>query len=156
RLVVLFSLATAACTAAAFGPYRGKGSGETTLARALLERLGPGGGVLGDRLFATYWLIAWAVARRAGGGFRLRAHRDREGRSRSSRRERALGRQDHLIVWQRPRRPEWMDEATYAQMPRSLRVRVVWRRLEVPGFRTREVTLVTTLADEREYAAEEL
>jgi Transposase DDE domain len=49
-----------------------------------------------------------------------------------------------------------MDEQTFAAMPAELRVRVVWRRVEVPGFRTREVTLVTTLLDEAAYPAFEL
>jgi putative transposase len=156
RLVVLFSLATACCTAAALGPYRGKGAGETTLARGLLDRLLPGEVLLGDRLFATYWLIAWVLARQADAVFRLHAHRCRDGNSRSSRLEQVLGVQDNLVVWRRPRRPEWMDEATYAAMPLELRVRIVWRRVAVPGFRVQEVALVTTLTDSGEYPAEEL
>jgi putative transposase len=156
RLVVLFSLATACCTNAAIGPYQGKGAGETTLARGLLDRLLPGEVLLGDRLFATYWLIAWVLARQADAVFRLHAHRGRDGNSRSSRLVQVLGVQDNLVVWQRPRRPEWLDEATYAQMPQQLRLRIVWRHVAVPGFRTEEVALVTTLTDAGEYAAEEL
>jgi hypothetical protein len=156
RLVVLFSLASACCTAAAIGPWQGKGSGETTLARGLLDRLRPGEVLLGDRLFATYWLIAWVLARHADCVFRLHAHRGRAGDSRSSRLVQALGVQDNLVVWQRPRRPAWMDEASYAQMPQELRLRIVWRQVHVPGFRTEEVALVTTLTDAGEYPAEEL
>jgi hypothetical protein len=32
-----------------------------------------------------------------------------------------LGSCDHLVTWQRPLRPAWMDEAIYAAMPRCLR-----------------------------------
>jgi hypothetical protein len=49
-----------------------------------------------------------------------------------------------------------MDEETYAQMPEELEVRVCWRRVEIPGFRTQEVTVVTTLLDAEEYPAEEV
>jgi hypothetical protein len=156
RLVVLFGLASAACLDVAFGPYSGKGAGETTLARLLLGGLAPRDVLLGDRIFATYWLIADVLARGADGVFRLHAHRRRDGSSRSSRLERKLGERDNLVVWKRPKRPEWMDEASYALMPEQLRVRVVWRRLEVPGFRTQEVEIVTTLTDAEAYPAAEL
>jgi putative transposase len=156
RLVVLFSLATAACIDCVFGPYRGKGSGETTLARSLLDDLAPGDVLLGDRLFGTYWMFAWLLGRRADGVFRLHAHRRRDGSSRSSRTQRQLGEQDNLIVWQRPKRPAWMDEGTYAAIQRQVVVRILWRRVEVPGFRTREVTLATTLLDASVDSAEGL
>jgi hypothetical protein len=153
RLVVLFGLATGACTAARSGPYSGKGSGEATLARRLLEGVAAGEVLLGDRIFATYWILAWLLARGADGVFRLHAHRTREGGTRSSRLERHVGECDNLLVWRKPKRPEWMDEQTHAAMPQELRVRVVWKRIEVPGFRTREVTLVTTLLDEAAHPA---
>jgi DDE family transposase len=156
RWVALFSLATAAVTGAAIGPWQGKQTGETTLARALLERLHPRDIVLGDRLFATYWLIAWILKRNADAVLRLHAHRCRDGKSRSSQLLRVLGDRDQVLVWRRPVRPKWMDEETYAQMPEELEVRVCWRRVEIPGFRTKEVTVVTTLLDEKEYAAEEI
>jgi hypothetical protein len=156
RLVALFGLATGACTDARFGPYRGKGSGETTLARSLLGSLGPGEVLLGDRVFATYWILGWLLARGCDGVFRLHAHRGREGGTRSSRLERRLGERDNLIVWRKPRRPEWMDEQTHAAMPAELWVRILWRRLAVRGFRTQELTLVTTLCDQAEYPASDL
>ena len=156
RLVVLFGLASAACLDARLGPYLGKGSGETTLARPLLQQLQPGEVLLADRIFATYWILAGVLATGADAVLRLHAHRQRDGGTRASRLERRLGEQDNLIVWLKPRRPEWMDEQTYSTMPQQLQLRIVWRRIEVPGFRTQEVTLVTTLRDESEYPAEQL
>lgn len=157
RLVVLFGLATAACLDAVFGAYSGKGSGETTLARLLLTQLCPRDVLLGDRLFASYWLIAQVLAQQADAVFRLHANRKRDGNSLSSRLERSLGPRDNLVVWTRPtKRPAWMDEATYASMPPELRVRIVWQRVEVPGFRVREVEVVTTLLDAEAYPAAEV
>lgn len=156
RLVVLFSLATAACLSGVFGPYRGKGCGETTLARSLLDDLAAGDVLLGDRLFGTYWMFAWLLGRQVDGVFRLHAHRRRDGSSRSSRTQRVLGEQDNLVVWRRPKRPGWMEEDTYATIQRQVVVRIVWRRVEVPGFRTQEITLATTLLDASVYSAEEL
>jgi Transposase DDE domain len=156
RWVALLSWATGACTAAAVGPYQGKQSGETSLARTLLQRLQAGAILLGDRLFATYWLIALTRQRQAHGVFRLHAHRQRNGNGQSSRLQGRLGHQDQLLLWKRPARPEWMDEATYQQMPTELLVRVCWRPVAIPGFRTEEVVVVTTLLDAEVYPAEEL
>lgn len=156
RLVVLFGLATAACLDVAFGAYSGKGAGETTLARLLLVLLARKDILLGDRLFATYWIIADVLGRGADCVFRLHAHRSRDGASRSSRLERRLGQRDNLVVWKRPKRPNWMDQASYDAMPKELRVRIVWQRLEVPGFRTQEIEIVTTLLDAEEYPAAEV
>ncbi len=157
RWVGLFSLATAACRDAQIGPYSGKGTGETTLARMVIERqVNPDNVVLGDRLFATYWMIAGVRVREADGLFRLHAHRDREGSKGASRLERRQGLSDNVLVWTKPKRPEWMTQEIYDSIPNELRVRVIWYRIEVPGFRVREITLVTTMLGAKEYPLEEL
>jgi putative transposase len=157
RWVGLFSLATAACLDAGIGPYSGKGAGETTLARPLIERHVKAGDVLlADRLFATYWVIADVLARGADGLFRLHAHRDREGCKGASRLERRQGISDNVLIWTKPKRPDWMSEETCEAMDSELRVRVIWHRIETPGFRVREITLVTTMLDAEEYPIEEL
>jgi hypothetical protein len=153
---VLFGLATAACLDVAFGAYSGKGAGETTLARLLLPLLAPKDVLLGDRLFATCWILADVLGRGADGVFRLHAHRSRDGGSTSSRLARRLGRCDNLVVWKRPERPDWMDPASYDAVPKELSVRIVWRRLEIPGFRTQEIEIVTTLLDAEAYPAQEV
>ena len=50
-------------------------------------------------------------------------------------------------------RPERMTEAEYRALPESIVVRELRYRIEVPGFRTQEVTLVTTLWDAELYPA---
>ena len=54
------------------------------------------------------------------------------------------------------RGPGWLNSAAYAALPESYLVRELRYRIEVPGFRTREVTLVTTLRDAVVYPAEAL
>jgi hypothetical protein len=56
RVAVLLSLATGACHDLAIAPYAGKGTGETTLLRAMYEALKPGDVVLADALFDNYFL----------------------------------------------------------------------------------------------------
>ena len=56
RVAVLLSLATGACHDLAIAAYAGKGTGETTLLRALYDSLKPGDVVLADALFDNYFL----------------------------------------------------------------------------------------------------
>jgi DDE family transposase len=68
-----------------------------------------------------------------------------------------LGHCDQLVEWFKPaRHPTWMSAEAYAVLPASLLVRELRYRIEQPGYRTREVTLVTTLLDPRAYPAEKL
>jgi hypothetical protein len=70
---------------------------------------------------------------------------------------RAYGLTDQLVEYFKPaRRPERMSAAEYQALPESIVVRELRYRIEVPGFRTREVTLVTTLVDAETYPADEL
>ena len=64
RLVTLLACGTRALLDAAFGPVRGKGTGEQALARALLGSLGPGMLLLADRNFYGYGL--WNAAAGTG------------------------------------------------------------------------------------------
>ena len=157
RWVGLFSLATAACCDAQIGPYSGKGCGETTLSRELIKRQVKSGDVtLGDRLFATFWVIADVQARGADGLFRLHAHRNREGKAGASRLERRQGVRDNVLVWTKPTRPDWMTQDVYNSIPNELRVRVIWHRIEIPGFRVHEITLVTTMCCAEDYSLVDL
>jgi hypothetical protein len=41
------------------------------------------------------------------------------------RRGRRLGQEDQLVVWQKPKRPDWLEEGVYAELPATLTVRQV-------------------------------
>jgi len=56
-----------------------------------------------------------------------------------------LGKGDHWVVWKRPEKPTWMDQATYEQMPLTLTLRQVEVQVDQPGFRTESLVVVTTL-----------
>jgi hypothetical protein len=66
RLVTLLACGTRALLDAAFGPVRGKGTGEQALARKLLGSLRPGMLLLADRNFYGYGL--WNAAAGTGAG----------------------------------------------------------------------------------------
>jgi putative transposase len=149
RVVVLLSLATAAAQGVALGPYQGKESGETALLRTLLDQLAPGTIVLADRYYCSYFMLALLQAQ--GVDAVLRLH---QCRASDFRRGRRLGVDDHLVVWYKPARPEWLDEATYAALPESMEVREIRKRITKPGYRVKQLTVITTLVDAATYDTE--
>lgn len=148
RAVVVFCLATGAALDAALGCYRGKRTGEAALLRHLAEAFEPGDVVLGDRSFGSFYELALWQARGVDAVVRL--HQARRADFRTGRR---LGPKDHVVVWGRPDRPAWLDDVTAASLPRTLAVREVAVRVTQPGFRTRQLVVVTTLLDADAYPA---
>jgi len=151
RTVVLLSLATAAACGVAVGPYKGKRTGEFALLRTLLDRFQPGDVFLGDCGFCAYFLLALLLSRNVD--VVVRQHQSRRTDFRQGQR---LGKEDHVVRWQRPSRPEWMDEETYAAMPKTLTVRELKVRVAIRGFRVRQLVVVTTLTDAQRYPKAEM
>jgi Transposase DDE domain len=142
RLVVLFSLAVGTALDAAFGPYRGKGTGELSLFRRLREQLAPDDVLVADRYYCTYWEVA--AARACGADVVLRRH-DRAALDFAAGAGR--GPQDRLACWRRPRRPDWMTEEEYKKIPECMMVRAVEVGVRQRGFRVRQFVVLTTLLD---------
>jgi hypothetical protein len=151
RMLVLISLATAAVCGVAVGPCQGKETGETALLRSLLDRFQPGDICLGDCCFSSYFMLALLLV--GGVDTVTRQHQRRRTDFRCGRR---LSQGDHVVTWQRPQRPDWMDEETYAQMPQTLEVREVQVEVAVRGFRVRQFIVVTTLTDAKQYPKAEI
>lgn len=151
RLVVLFSLASGLMHEVAMGPYAGKETGETALLRELLERLKAGDVLLADRYYCGWFLIA--LLQELGVDVVVRLHQLREANFQKGER---LGKGDHVVDWPRPQKPNWMDEAAYARMPASLRMREVEVRVAERGFRVQSLVVVTTLLDAKAFPADEL
>ncbi len=140
---------------------------------AILPLLMAGDVLVADRGFCSFAHLALLMAQGAHGVFRLhqkqivdftpgRAHArpgkraPKKGMPRS-RWIRAYGLMDHVVEYFKPvRRPEWMSEAEYAALPEVVMVRELRYRITAAGFRTQEVTLVTTLLDAEAYPAEAL
>lgn len=73
------------------------------------------------------------------------------------RKGRRLGSNDRLVVWPKSKRkPKYMSAAQWAQFPDEITVRVVRVKVAQKGFRTRELTLVTTLLDPILYPVAEI
>jgi putative transposase len=151
RLVVLVSLATAMVCDMALGPYAGKETGEPALFRELLEGVDPRTVLLADRYYCSYFLIALALLGRRD--FVVRLHQCRKTDFHTTKR---LGNGDHLVEWTRPQRPDWMNDAAYERIPKSITLRLVEVQVHEPGFRVESLMVVTTLADANEYPREEI
>jgi hypothetical protein len=69
----------------------------------------------------------------------------------------AVGVHDQLVTWFKPKtRPSWLTREALAALPEALVLREVRYRVGTPGFRAREITLVTTLLDAEAYRVSDL
>jgi Transposase DDE domain len=152
RWVVLISLATAAVQGLSYGPYLGKQTGEPALLRQMLHCLRRGDVLLADRFYCSYLLIALLGGR--GVDVVARKHQCRQTDYGQAQR---LGPDDYLVAWSKPaQRPDWLAQELYDALPATLQLRELRVEVHQPGFRVRELVVVTTLLDARAYPAEEI
>lgn len=146
RILVVFCLAVGTVLDAAICPYKGKGTGETAMVREMEEGLQPGDVLLVDRYYAGYWDVAFWMSR----GVHV-VVRNSVSRKSDFRRGQRLGKNDHLIHWRKTARPDWISKEEAKDVPRSLELRELRVLVNVRGFRTRQVIVVTTLTDAERY-----
>lgn len=134
RMVGVVCLGSGTVLNAAIGRYQGKGGDEQSLLRSILETLERGDVLVGDALYATYFLLCALRERGVDAVFEQHGARQRTTDFRCGQR---LGPRDHLIVLHKPAiKPDWMSPAQYERAPETLTVR---------ELRTGGKTLVTTL-----------
>ncbi len=145
RLVGMMCLGSGAVLDAATGTFRGKGADERSLLRLILGTLERGDVLLGDALFATYFLLCTLVARDIDAVFEQHGARQL---TTDFRRGQRLGPRDHLIVLKKPViKPDWMTQTDYEQAPDTLTV----RELRAGGK-----ILVSTLLDPKQTSKSDL
>lgn len=142
RVVGVIALGHGALLDWAMGPGVGKGTGEQALLRQIEGCLHAGDIALADRYFCTYFTLARLQQKGVDVVMRQHAHRKVDFRA-----GRRLGPRDHVVLWHKPQRPDWMDEPTYAQMPEALTVR---------ECKVRGRVLVSTLLDAQRVTTVEL
>jgi hypothetical protein len=152
RLVVLLSCATAMVRGAAYAPFKGKGTGETSLLKTLLDRLRAKDILLADSYHCVWWLFAELKRRDVDGAFCL--HQTRQA---DFSKGRVLGPGDHIVTWDKPAEcPRCMTREEFNALPASVEVREVLVRIDVPGFRPQKLVVATTLLDAEAYTAKEI
>jgi len=126
---------------------------ELSLLHRLLDTFKAGDLALADRGFSCYTLLALLWRKNVPALMRLHHARNAD-----LRRGKRLGKNDRLILWRKPKNWERRNIPLrlWKCIPADLPVRVLRYSLRRPGFRTRSVTLVTTLLDPESYPAEQL
>ena len=147
----MFSLATGTLLDYAKG---NKHQHELSLLHRLLDQFKPGDLALADRGFNCYTLLALLWTKNVPGLFRL--HHARSGDLRKGKRS---GKNDRLVVWKKPKnweRRSYLSLALWNSIEPELPVRILRYSLCRAGYRTRSLTLATTLVDAQLYPAEQL
>jgi hypothetical protein len=108
--------------------------------------------VLGDRGFCSFLAIGSLLSK--GVDSVLRLHQTRLV---DFRRGKRLGKDDQCVVWQKPfRRKAEHHPELMAALPKALTLRQIRLRVQVKGFRSHTIVLVTTLLDPVAYPAEQI
>lgn len=165
HLLLLFHAGTGLLRQVLAAPLR---THDMSQVAALHPELAAGDVLVGDRAFCSFAHLALILQRKLHAVFRVhqrqivdfRPHRPHQvpgqGTARvavpRSRWLRKLGVRDQLVQWFKPvDRPEWMTAREYAALPERLVLRELRYRVSPSGFRSKEITLVTTLLDAQRY-----
>jgi hypothetical protein len=146
---VVFSLATGAVISSIIDILN---VGDVKLARLLYKCLNPGDVLLGDRAFCKdadlYWIkdIGCDAVIRKNNGHRKSVEIGY-----------LINKQDRIVVWYKPKNcPRGLIKEQFASLPKSITVREISYDVKVPGFRTEQVTIVTTLLETEQFPTHEL
>ncbi len=140
KLVGCFCLASGALLHWAEGT---KHVHERKLFRKFFAFFRPDDIVLTDRGFCSYTDIA--LLQRAGVDTVMRLH---QARPSDLRKGKQLGPNDRLVTWQKPKqRPRGCTLRDWRRVPDSLTLRLVYVSVDVKGWRTKSLVVVTTLTD---------
>lgn len=144
KLVVLFCVTTGAVLEVAIASFK---TSEWEMARQLYARLQSEDVVVADSAYGTYVDLVLVHSAHADAVFRKHHARHCD-----FRRGKKLGIADHIVIWQRPRQcPQSMHRTDFEALPETVQVREVHLLIQQPGFRPKEIILVTTLLDPKRY-----
>lgn len=146
RCVSLVSMITGLLFDLMYGPYSGKQSGETALLWKMLAELQPGDTLVADCFYCTYWLVA--ACKIKGVNIVMKNHDKRDDDPLGAQR---INKDERLIVWLKPKQPDWMSDAEYQQLPQTLEIRLVDVIIEQAGFRSKKFTVATTIMNRQLY-----
>lgn len=149
KLVALFSLTSGAILNVILDSLHHH---DLRLLRGLWDQLKKGDILLGDRAFGEYTTVAGLP--RQGVDVVARLHHRRKVDFRKAQR---LGRNDGLFVWTKGcQQSEILSATEWGLLPAQITVRIIRFTATIRGFRSRRLTLVTTLLDPKLYPAQEL
>ena len=151
KIGAIFSIATGAVVAVVINVLT---THDIKLARQLYQFLNQYDVLLGDCAFCSYADIIFIQNHNCDVVFRLsQARKNQIERGR----RKPLSSFESLEVWRKPKtRPKGLSQDEFTSLPKSLTVRVIKYYIPSPGYRTKYVTLVTTLLDPKVYPTTEI
>jgi len=165
HVLVLFDAATGLLADLVTSHHR---THDMAVASRVHPSLQAGDVLLGDRGFCSFAHLALLLEQNVHAVFRMhqrqivsftpgrkrrpRSHKCRQRGLPTSRWLRRWGVMDQVVEHRKPNEcPSWMSADEHAQLPGAIVVRELRYTVARRGYRTREVTLVTTLLDARKY-----
>ncbi len=142
RAVAMISLATGAVVDFAFAAHEGKGTGEGTLLRGMLDTMNRGDILVADRFYPSYFTVGALLHR--GVDMVSVSHNSRvvdfnDGFQ--------LGENDHIVEWHKPCYRAGMDREEYDRMPDTLLVREFTIEIEGRSGGSERAVVVSTMTD---------
>jgi hypothetical protein len=107
RAVAMISLSTGAVIDMHFAQYKGKGTGELSLLRGMMDNLQAGNVVVADRYYPSYGTVA--MMNEKGVDLVSISHHARKVDFAQGE---VLGPMDHVVEWKKPQKRDGMDAAT--------------------------------------------
>ena len=171
KWLALFDVATGMLLQSTTAPLR---THDMSQVGPISDGLEPGDVVLGDRGFCSYVHMALLLGRSLEAVFRVHQQQIVDftpGRPMARRtgpypRPQGLPSTrwvlahdvlDQVVVWFKPKaKPRWLDQESFQALPSEITVRELRYRVKTPGYRVREITLVTTLLDAVAFPVAEL
>ena len=149
KIGVIFSLVTGAAVALCIDVLN---THDIKLARKLYSFLKPNDVLLGDRAFCAY--ADMVTITKLGCDAVFRKH---QSRTTTMRKGKIVGDCDKLVTWYKPKScPKGLSKDEFDALPSSITVREIYYYIVIPGFRTQQVSLITTLLDKATYSTLEI
>ncbi|OYD86555.1 IS4 family transposase [Nostoc sp. 'Peltigera membranacea cyanobiont' 213] len=145
KIGVIFSLATGAAVALCIDVLN---THDIKLARNLYSFLKPNDVLVGDRAFCAYADMFTIKNINCDAVFRKH-----QSRTTAMRKGKIVGDCDKLVTWYKPKTcSKGLNKDEFNALPPSITVREIYYYIVIPGFRTQQVSLITTLLDEGTYS----
>jgi hypothetical protein len=152
KIIVLYCLSSGAVLARACSNIT---QHELRLFVKLKELFKPKDIIVGDRAYGSYVIAAWLKERQCD----LVARLSTIGREVDYRRaKRRLGKEDGIFEWEKSRskRSTLIEAREWDALPELIEVRIIRTKIRRAGFRSRRLTVMTTLLDPELYPAQEV
>ncbi len=145
KIGVIFSLVTGAAVALCIDILN---THDIKLARKLYSFLKPNDVLIGDRAFCAY--ADMFTIKKLDCDAVFRKH---QSRTTTMRKGKIVGDCDKLVTWHKPKScPKGLNKDEFLALPSSITVREIYYYIVIPGFRTQQVSLITTLLDKSSYS----